>query len=105
ALLAALNAAGLAPQRVAIPGPEGVTLQAARVRPAGAASGAPIVALHGCSGPVADRAAQWAGVFVADGHVVLFPDSFGSRGLGSQCKLKHRAVTPSRLRRGDAIAA
>ena len=105
ALLAALNAAGLAPQPVAIPGPKGVTLQAALVRPAGEAHAAGIVALHGCGGPIPDRDAQWAERFVADGHPVLFPDSFGSRGIGSQCKITHRAVKPSGLRRQDAIAS
>jgi dienelactone hydrolase len=36
---------------------------------------------------------------------VLLPDSFGSRGLGSQCATKEREVTPSGLRREDAIDA
>ena len=105
ALLAALNAAGLAPQQVAIPGPMGVTLQAAFVEPVGGAHDAGVVALHGCGGPVPDRDAQWAKRLVADGHPVVFPDSFGSRGLGSQCKIKQRPVRPSGLRRQDAIAA
>ncbi len=39
------------------------------------------------------------------GHVVLLPDSFGSRGLGSQCGTTHRTVTPEGLRRRDAIAS
>jgi dienelactone hydrolase len=39
------------------------------------------------------------------GHIVLFPDSFGSRGLGSQCRERNRVATSSGLRRLDASAA
>lgn len=39
------------------------------------------------------------------GHIVLLPDSFGSRGLGSQCRVKERAVRVLPTRRADAIAA
>ena len=39
------------------------------------------------------------------GHIVLLPDSFGSRGLGSQCSVADRSVDASQVRRGDAIAA
>ncbi len=105
ALLAMLQTSGLAVQRVAVPGPEGVTLDAALIWPAGAARGTGVVALHGCGGPFPDRDGQWAVALARAGHTVLLPDSFGSRGLGSQCGTRDRAVTSSGLRRRDAIAA
>ena len=82
-----------------------MSLNAALVRPAGPIRPPAVVALHGCGGPVPARATQWAETLAAAGHVVLFPDSFGSRGLGSQCRVKQRTVLPSGLRRLDAIAA
>ena len=36
---------------------------------------------------------------------MLFPDSFGSRGLGAQCRNPSRAVSPGRERRADTVAA
>ena len=91
---------------VRLPGPDGVILEAALFRPAGPVRGA-VVALHGCGGAFAARAAQWTAVLLEAGQVVLFPDSFGSRGLGSQCRVKQseRLATSSGLRRRDAIAA
>src|SRR4051812_13209533 len=49
-----------------------------------------VVALHGCgglqnrSGKVAARFADWGDRLAAAGLVVLFPDSFSSRGLVNQ---------------------
>ena len=40
-----------------------------------------------------------------DGFVVLFPDSFGSRGVGSQCRDRNRKIHASRERVADANAA
>ena len=54
-----------------------------------------VVALHGCGGPFPSRDGQWAVLLAKAGHIVLLPDSFGSRGLGSQCAVKEREVTPS----------
>jgi dienelactone hydrolase len=86
-------------------GPDGVTLTAQLFRPQGTPQPPSIVALHGCGGSFPSRDAQWAETLTRGGHVVLFPDSFGSRGLGSQCTTKQRTVTPSGLRRQDAFAA
>ena len=36
---------------------------------------------------------------------MLFPDSFGSRGLPSQCTVRERSVRTARERVTDAIAA
>src|SRR6202050_5773838 len=70
--------------------PDGaVTLHATLYRPDGVGPFPAIVALHDCGGldsrpaATADLYDQWAKLLVADGFVVLFPDSFGSRGLGS----------------------
>ncbi len=70
----------------------------------GRTRGAAIVALHGCSGPFHSRDDAWAHQLAAEGHTVLLPDSFGSRGLGSQCSARSRPVTAAGLRRQDAIA-
>lgn len=91
-------------EHVTLPGPNGITLQAELFRPA-SGSGPAIVALHGCGGPYPARDRQWRERLLTDGHIMLFPDSFGSRGLKSQCREKARWVTSSGLRRSDAIAA
>lgn len=105
ALLALLQTAGLHVERVSVPGPDGVTLDAALAMPAGPPKAPAIVALHGCGGPFPVRDGQWAVTMAKAGHVVLLPDSFGSRGLGSQCNTRNRSVTPEGSRRQDAIAS
>jgi dienelactone hydrolase len=105
ALLAFLTQAGLHVQRVSIPAPDGVALDAALVLPDTPARGPAVVALHGCGGPFPTRDGSWAVVLAHAGHIVLLPDSFGSRGLGSQCSVRQRSVRPSTMRRADAIAA
>jgi dienelactone hydrolase len=92
-------------QAVRVPGPEGIMLNADLFAAQGKARGAAIVALHGCSGPAPARDEGWARQLAASGHVVLLPDSFGSRGLGSQCAARTRLVTPTGVRRHDALAA
>jgi dienelactone hydrolase len=105
ALLAFLQAAGVHVERVSVPGPNGVSLDAALVLPEGEAKAPAVVALHGCGGPFPSRDGQWAALLGKAGHIVLLPDSFGSRSLGSQCSKTEREVTPSGLRRQDAIDA
>jgi dienelactone hydrolase len=112
ALVAALwaNAAAAAPELVDIPDGE-VTLHATLYRPEGAGPFPAVVALHDCGGllhrPLAETQLyeQWARLLVADGFVVVFPDSFGSRGIGSQCRERNRKVRASRERVADANAA
>jgi len=87
AVLALLHHSALSVQHVRIPEPGGVVLDAALVRPAGPVLAPAVVALHGCGGPVPSRDAQWAEALAGQGHIVLLPDSFGSRGLGSQCRV------------------
>jgi hypothetical protein len=65
-----------------------------------------VVALRGCAGPIPSRDRQWAEVLTAAGPIVLFPDSFASRGLGPQCRVKGRRIARAGgLRRLDALVA
>jgi dienelactone hydrolase len=67
--------------------------------------------LHGCeglfntAGKIARRYSDWAERLVASGVVVIFPDSFRSRGLGGQCRVRERKVRSARERVADANAA
>lgn len=105
ALLAFLTAAGVQTDHVRIPTTGGLVLDAALVRPPRVTNLPAVVALHGCGGPYASRDGSWAKELAAKGHIVLLPDSFGSRGLGPQCRVKQRTISPARERREDAIAA
>ena len=106
----ACSQAAAAPERIDIPH-DGVVLHATLYRPDGPGPFPAVVALHDCGGlserpnTEAQLYAKWADRLVADGFVVVFPDSFGSRGLGSQCREHHRTVRASRERVSDANAA
>ena len=111
---AARAAPRAAVREVAIPGPEGVTLRALLALPEGPPRGAAVVALHGCGGlappdqalrRLPSREADWAARLAASGHPVLFPDSFGSRGLGSACGVRGFPAAAEGMRREDARAA
>jgi dienelactone hydrolase len=99
-----------AAERVDIPAGE-LTLHGTLYRPDGAGPFPAVVALHDCGGinhrPIANERlyTQWAKLLVDEGFVVLFPDSFGSRGLGSQCRERQHRVRASRDRVTDANAA
>jgi len=86
-------------------------LKATLYRPAGAGPFPAVVALHACdglgdrTGPIQPRYREWGERLAAAGFAVVFPDSFGSRGLGSQCRVRERTVRASRLRTADANAA
>jgi dienelactone hydrolase len=104
------SAAMAGPEPVDIP--EGdLSLHATLYRPDGTGPFPAVVALHDCGGLTQRPNTQtklysvWANKLVADGFVVLFPDSFSSRGLGSQCREHHRSVHASRERVADANAA
>jgi len=79
-------------------------------RPEGAGPFPAVVAMHDCSGlggksgVVANRYGGWAHVLVNAGFVVLFPDSYGSRGLGAQCTVRNRHIRNERERVADANA-
>lgn len=109
ALFAALCATiafqpALAQEAISFPGRDGLTLQAKLYKPAGAGPFPTIVALHGCGGPWASRDQDWGTRLAGAGFLVVFPDSFGSRGLGSQCTTRERSIRP-RQRAEDAFAA
>lgn len=89
----------------------GLTLQAQLYRPNGPGPFPAVIALHDCGGlsqrPAAGRElyGQWARELSAKGFVVILPDSFASRGLGSQCRVRQSKVRSSRERVADANAA
>ena len=91
-------------EAVRLPGPEGIMLNAELYAAQGRTPHPAIVVLHGCGGPLATRDEAWARTLAAAGHTVLLPDSFGSRGLGSQCASRSHPVTAAGVRRHDALA-
>lgn len=112
--LAAANPSGASAQTaeaVRFAGADGTSVQAVLVRPAGAGPFPAVVALHGCGGrdnargELARRHADWASRWAAQGLAVLMPDSFASRGLGSQCGVRGRTVRPARERLADVAGA
>src|SRR6201996_5663738 len=99
-----------APQTVDIPSGGGV-LHAQLFKPEGEGPFPVVVALHGCGGlgghseAVQVRYRDWAEQLLKDGKAVLFPDSYGSRELGPQCRVRERRVTARRERVTDILAA
>jgi dienelactone hydrolase len=111
AAYAGATALPASPEHIDIPDGE-LTLHASLYRPEGAGPFPAVVALHDCGGFVHHRPSsetrhyvEWARLLVANGFVVLFPDSFGSRGVGSQCRERNRRVRASRERVTDANAS
>jgi dienelactone hydrolase len=90
---------------------EGPAIEALLFRPATDRPAPAIVALHGCGGlrdtggRLAAREADWAKRLTGEGFVVLFPDSFGSRGVGSQCRTTDRAARAWKERVADVRLA
>lgn len=103
-LILLLMSTAVRAEAVRVPGPEGILLNAELFAAQGKGRGSAIVALHGCGGPLASRDEAWAKLLAASGHTVLLPDSFGSRGLGSQCTSRSHPVTATGVRRHDALA-
>ena len=103
-------AAPPAPQSVEIPSGT-ATLHAQLFKPEGNGPFPVVIALHGCGGlaghsePVQVRYRDWAEELLKDGKAVLFPDSYGSRELGPQCRVKERRITARRERVADILAA
>jgi dienelactone hydrolase len=111
-LLLLLAPAPLAAQdRVEIPNGDDKPLKAFVVKPDGPGPFPAVIALHGCGGlgnrdsKLSPLHLDWAERLRAQGMLVIFPDSFGSRGLGSQCLVADRTVRPNRERVADALAA
>ncbi|MBI3436458.1 MAG: prolyl oligopeptidase family serine peptidase, partial [Proteobacteria bacterium] len=87
------------------------TLHGFLYRPPGAGPFPAVIGLHGCAGlknsagiPFS-RFRDWAERLVGAGIAVLYPDSYGSRGLGSQCTTRIRSVRTDKERVADANAA
>src|ERR1700675_4955351 len=106
----AVAAAAATPEHVDIPS-DNVTLHGTLYRPEGDGPFPAVVAMHDCGGLIRRPATQsqlygeWANLLVGKGFVVLFPDLFGSRGLGPQCREANRKVHARRERVADANAA
>src|ERR1700723_1576350 len=98
------------PEVVEIPSGSAV-LHAQLFKPEGNGPFPVVIALHGCGGlsghsePVQVRYRDWADELLKDGKAFLFPDSYGSRELGPQCRVRERRITARRERVGDILAA
>jgi dienelactone hydrolase len=88
-----------------------VMLKATVYRPEGAGPFPAVIGMHDCagltnsSGVIASKYREWAQLLVKDGFIVLFPESYGSRGIGNQCTIRNRPVRPDRERVADANAS
>ncbi|MDA9442852.1 dienelactone hydrolase [Bradyrhizobium sp. CCBAU 51745] len=99
-----------APQAVEIPLSSGV-LHAQLFKPEGEGPFPTVIALHGCGGlgshsdSVQPRYRDWAERLLKAGNAVLLPDSYGSRELGPQCRVKDIHVKARRERVTDIAAS
>jgi dienelactone hydrolase len=103
ALLLAVPAPARAAETVFFPSLDGFVtggkpteLDGLLMRPDGPGPFPAIVALHGCGGLLKEgalvaREAAWAKLLTSHGYVVLFPDSFGPRGVTTDCEGAVRA--------------
>ncbi|KRQ17340.1 dienelactone hydrolase family protein [Bradyrhizobium sp. DASA03076] len=98
------------PQAVEIPLSSGV-LHAQLFKPEGEGPFPTVIALHGCGGlgshsdSVQPRYRDWAERLLKAGNAVLLPDSYGSRELGPQCRVKDIHVKARRERVTDIAAS
>lgn len=104
-----VTAGAVTAEQLEIPRPDG-KLNTLVYRPDGVGPFPAVIGLHGCAGvtgaagtPTA-RYLDWGQRLARAGFVVLFPDSYGSRGLGSQCSVRSRPVRVDRERVADADA-
>jgi dienelactone hydrolase len=99
------------PRQVDIPLDSG-TLHAQLYKPDGGGPFPVVIALHACGGlaghsePVQPRYRDWAEQLLKAGNAVLLPDSYGSRELGPQCRVRgERRLSARRERVTDIMAA
>ncbi len=98
------------PQQVDIPSGS-ATLHAQLYKPAGDGPFPTVIALHACGGlgdrsePVQPRYRDWTEQLLKSGNAVLWPDSYGSRELGPQCRVKEVRAKARRERVVDILAA
>jgi len=87
------------------------TLHAQLFKPDGDGPFPVVIALHACGGlgghseAVQRRYRDWAEQLLKEGKAVLLPDSYGSRELSPQCRVKDRHVLARRERVADITAA
>jgi dienelactone hydrolase len=97
------------PHQVEIPA-SSLTLHAQLYKPDGDGPFSTVIALHGCGGlgghaeAVLPRYRDWVEQFLNAGYAVLLPDSYGSRELGPQCRVRERRVLARRERVADIVA-
>lgn len=110
-LISAAHAAPApAPAQVEIPLSSGV-LHAQLFKPEGEGPFPTVIALHGCGGlgthsdSILPRYRDWAERLLRAGNAVLLPDSYGSRELGPQCRVKEIHVKARRERVTDIAAS
>jgi dienelactone hydrolase len=99
-----------APQDVDIP-LGSATLHAQLFKPDGSGPFPTVIALHGCGGlgghseAILPRYRDWSEQLLKAGNAVLWPDSYGSRDLGPQCRAKEVRIKARRERVADIKAA
>ncbi|MGV7211679.1 dienelactone hydrolase family protein [Bradyrhizobium sp. UFLA05-112] len=109
-LLMSVARAAPAPQAIEIPLGSGA-LHAQLYKPDGDGPFPTVIALHGCGGlgghsdPVLPRYRDWTEQLLKAGNAVLWPDSYGSREVGPQCRVKDVHVKARRERVADIAAA
>ena len=100
----------LSPHQVDIPLSSGI-LHAQLYKPDGDGPFPVVIALHGCGGlaghsePVQARYREWAEQLLKAGNAVLLPDSYASRELGPQCRVKEHRILARRERVADIMAS
>jgi dienelactone hydrolase len=110
AVVLALGSAAPATEFVEIP-TDDKPIQALLYRPSGDGPFPAIVAIHGCDGlrtsfgKLRPTIEDWGHRLSVAGYVVLFPDSYGSRGLDRQCGSTSTRLRPDRERVADVRAA
>jgi dienelactone hydrolase len=99
------------PETVEFPRVDSGRLKAMLFRPEGTGPFPAVIGLHNCtglnnrSGAIGSRYRDWGQRLARAGFIVLFPDSHGSRGLGSQCGVRKQPLRVERERVADANAA
>ncbi|MFN3351007.1 dienelactone hydrolase family protein [Pseudorhodoplanes sp.] len=102
--------AAAAPEAITIPAADNA-LQALVYRPRGDGPFPAIVALHGCEGLRGSNGEPrramdaWGQRLAEAGFVVVFPDSYRSRGAGQQCNNRVPKIRPERERLSDIQSA
>src|SRR5258705_1541378 len=98
------------PRQVDIPLSSGI-LHAQLYKPDGDGPFPVVIALHGCGGlaghaePVQARYREWAEQLLKAAIAVLLPDSYASRELGPQCRVKEPRTLARRERVADIMAS